>query len=107
MTSTSRRFLKITFLHFTLVLNTSFALWVLSAVSVFKMCFYGLCPDWFNLSGNRYIKIAKSPMSATIAFHYEITAAGIEQIGDETFDASDGGRNMIQWLVPYPLRFVI
>ncbi|KAG0614936.1 hypothetical protein M758_5G002000 [Ceratodon purpureus] len=49
-----------------------------------------------SLSGNRYIKIAKSPMSATIAFHYEITAAGIEQIGDETFDASDGGRNMIQ-----------
>jgi hypothetical protein len=42
-------------------------------------------------------------MSATIAFRYEITAAGIEQRGDETFDASDGGRNMIQWLAPYPL----
>ena len=52
--------------------------------------------DWLLLAGNRYIKIAKSPMSATIAFHYEITAAGIQQIGDETFDASDGGRNMIQ-----------
>lgn len=54
------------------------------------------------------MKIAKSPMSATIAFHYEVTCAGIEQIGDETFDASDGGRNMIQWLVPHPfyvLRF--
>lgn len=49
-----------------------------------------------SLSGTRYMKIAKSPMSATIAFHYEVTCAGIEQIGDETFDASDGGRNMIQ-----------
>jgi hypothetical protein len=44
-------------------------------------------------------------MSATIAFCYEITAAGIGQIGDETFDASDGGRNMIQWLAPYPSTF--
>jgi len=46
-------------------------------------------------------------MSATIAFNYEVTAAGIEQIGDETFDASDGGRNMIQWLVPSPLCFSV
>ena len=65
--------------------------------------FVDRCPDWFILAGNRYIKIAKSPMSATIAFRYEITAAGIEQRGDETFDASDGGRNMIQWFAPYPL----
>lgn len=42
------------------------------------------------------MKIAKSPISATIAFNYEVTAAGTVQIGDETFDASDGGRNMIQ-----------
>lgn len=64
------------------------------------------CSNRLILAGYRYIKIAKSPMSATIAFNYEVTAAGIEQIGDDTFDASDGGRNMIQWLVPYPPNFL-
>lgn len=65
----------------------------------------GVLIGWF-FAGNRFIKIAKSPMSATIAFQYEVTAAGIEQMGDETFDAGDGGRNMIQWLAPYPLHFL-
>ena len=46
-------------------------------------------------SGDRFIKIAKSPMSATLAFGYVIAAGGIQQKGDEIYDASDGGRNLI------------
>lgn len=49
-----------------------------------------------ELAGDRYVKIAKSPMCATLAFQYEVTSAGVVQIGEDTFDASDGGKNMIQ-----------
>ena len=34
-------------------------------------------------------------MSATLAFGYVIAAGGIQQKGDEIYDASDGGRNLI------------
>ena len=57
------------------------------ASHVFTVCMF--------FSGDRYIKIAKSPMSATLAFGYVITAGGIQQKGDEIYDASDGGRNLI------------
>lgn len=49
-----------------------------------------------SISGERFIKIAKSPLSATLAFQYEVTLSGIQQKGRQTFEASDGGKMTIQ-----------
>lgn len=38
---------------------------------------------FFSLAGQRFIKLAKSPMSPPVAFPFKITAAGISLLNDD------------------------
>ena len=55
---------------------------------------------FLSFSGQRFLKIAKSPMAAALAFPYAITTAGIQLTSDEVYDAEDGLtviRNESEW----------